>query len=196
MKELIFERFKMCKIIMCGDNGYQLDGFNSKGDTYISFTETGFDNIVEHNHNYRVKCDMLRKHLEEVRCLIKSNPKEVRQYILNNFKNIDTIQDYSVEDMILTRTHVLKDMYTEKYKHLDKYYVINTDRKYSKGEIVIGKKPECECVLQHAFTVHSIQGETADNNLYIEIEKMHDEKALYTAISRARRWEQIHIITR
>jgi len=196
MKELIFERFKMCKIIMCGDNGYQLDGFNSKGDTYISFTETGFDNIVEHNHNYRVKCDELRKHLEVVRHLIKSNPKEVRQYILNNFKNIDTIQDYNVEDMILTRTHVLKDMYTEKYKHLDKYYVINTDRKYSKGEIVIGKKPECECVLQHAFTVHSIQGETADNNLYIEIEKMYDEKALYTAISRARRWEQIHLITR
>ena len=127
MKELIFERFKMCKIIMCGDNGYQLDGFNSRGDTYISFTETGFDNIVEHNHNYRVKCDELRKHLEVVRHLIKSNPKEVRQYVLNNYKNIDTIQDYNVEDMILTRTHVLKDMYTQKYKHLDKYYVINTE---------------------------------------------------------------------
>ena len=34
LKELIFDRFNMCKIIMCGDNGYQLDGFNSKGDSF------------------------------------------------------------------------------------------------------------------------------------------------------------------
>jgi hypothetical protein len=196
LKELIFDRFNMCKIIMCGDNGYQLDGFNSKGDSFVKFTETGFDNIVEHNHNYRVLCDKLRTHLEEIRRLIKENPRNVRQYALENFKNVDEITDYKVEDMILTRTHILKDMYTERYKHLDKYYVINTDRKYSKGEIIIGQKPDCDCVLQHAFTVHSIQGETADNNLYIEIEKMYDEKALYTAISRARRWEQIHLITR
>ena len=84
---------------------------------------------------------------------------------------------------------------TEAYSHLQKYYVINTDRKYCKGQIVIGHQPE-NSVLQHAFTVHSIQGETADNNLFIEIEKMYDEKALYTAISRARRWEQIKIITK
>jgi len=196
MKELIFERYNMCKIIMCGDNGYQLDGFNTKDDVFRSFSETGFDNIVEHNHNYRVKCDTLRKHLEEVRRLIKTNPKKVRTYVLDNFKNIDEIKDYKVEDMILTRTHILKDKYTEKYKHLEKYYVISTDRKYCKGQIVIGEKPECECVLQHAFTVHSIQGETAQHNLYIEVDKMYDEKALYTAISRARSWEQVHIITR
>lgn len=195
MKELIFERFNMCKIIMCGDNGYQLDGFNSKGDTFVPFTELGFENIVEHHNNYRVKCDVLKNHLQEVRQLIKTNPKKVRQYIIDNFKNIDEIKDYKVEDMILTRTHILKDKYTEMYKHLDKYYVINTDRKYCKGQIVFGEQPE-NSVLQHAFTVHSIQGETADNNLYIEIERMYDEKALYTAISRARRWEQIHLITR
>ena len=119
----------------------------------------------------------------------------MRQYIIDNFENIDSIEDYKVEDMILTRTHVLKDAYTEAYKHLQKYYVINTDRKYCKGQIVIGHQPE-NSVLQHAFTVHSIQGETADNNLFIEIEKMYDEKALYTAVSRARRWEQIKIITK
>ena len=194
MKELIFDRFKMCKIIMCGDHGYQLDGF-AKGDGFAPFTETGFDNVVEHTNNYRVTCEVLRKHLEAVRLLIKNNPKRVRQYIIDHFQNADDIENYKVEDMILTRTHVLKDKYTEKYQHLEKYYVINTDRNYCKGQIVIGTKPE-NSVLQHAFTVHSIQGETAEHNLFIEIDRMYDEKALYTAISRARRWEQITVINR
>ena len=129
MKQLIFDRFKMCKIIMCGDHGYQLDGF-AQGDGFAPFTETGFDNVVEHTNNYRVTCEVLRKHLAAVRLLIKNNPKRVRQYIIDNFQNADDIENYKVEDMILTRTHVLKDKYTEKYQHLEKYYVINTDRNY------------------------------------------------------------------
>ena len=196
MKELIFERFKMCKIIMCGDNGYQLDGFNIHGDTYIPFNEDGFDNIIQYNTNYRVKCDKLKYHLEEIRNLIKTNPTQVRNYVIKNFENITDIKDYCVEDMILTRTHILKDKYTEQFKDLHKYYVLKTDRKYCKGQIITNHKPECECILQHAFTVHSIQGETANNNLFIEIEKMTDEKALYTAISRAREWKQIKIINK
>ena len=110
-------------------------------------------------------------------------------YIIDNLTNADDIENDKVEDMILTMTHVPKDKYTEMYQHLEKYYVINTDRNYCKGQIVIGTQP-ANSVLQHAFTVHSIQGETAEHNLFIEIDRMYHEKALYTAISRARRWEQ------
>ena len=105
IKELIFDRFKMCKIIICGDHGYQLDGF-AQEDEFAPLTETGFDNVVEHAKNYRVTCAVLRKHLEAVRLLIKNNPKRVRQYIIDSFQNADDIENYKVEDMILTRTHV------------------------------------------------------------------------------------------
>ena len=100
--------------------------------------------------------------------------------------------DYGVEDMILCSTHNQKNKYTERFKHLEKYSVLENSRDYSNGEIVIGPKPhKVRCELRHAFTVHSIQGETAKNKLFIDLDRFRSMKMLYTAMSRAKRMDQI-----
>jgi hypothetical protein len=71
--------------------------------------------------------------------------------------------------------------------------ITNNTRDYSNGEIIIGDPPGkgVATKLRHGFTIHSIQGETAENKLFIDIRGMTDLKMLYTAISRAQYWDQI-----
>ena len=45
--------------------------------------------------------------------------------------------------------------------------------------------------LRHGFTIHSIQGETAQDKLFIDLRGITDLRMLYTAISRAQYWDQI-----
>ncbi len=64
---------------------------------------------------------------------------------------------------------------------------------------VIGDLPEGQSgVIQHCFTVHSIQGESikAPNKLFIDIRLFHRAgyRMLYTALSRAELFEQIVLI--
>ena len=199
-KELFFERFKECKIIMCGDIGHQLDGIDDPvlKVPYVKFNEEGFDYIEEHTTNYRVKCDKLLTKLNLIRKLQITAPHRIKQYVLNNFQKIDSqrdeIKDYKVQDMILARTHKEKDIYTEKFKHLEKYYITENTQNYSNGEIVYTKPINTRYELRHAYTTHSIQGETAEHNLYICINDMYNHKMIYTALSRARRWDQIYLI--
>ena len=69
-------------------------------------------------------------------------------------------------------------------------------RDFCNGEIVIGSKPEgVRSSLQHAFTIHSIQGETAEERLYIDITKLNSMRMIYTALSRAKYLSQIYIIS-
>ncbi len=196
-KELFFERFKECKIIMCGDVGHQLDGINDPvfKVPYVNFNEEGFDYIEEHTTNYRVKCDKLLTKLNYIRKLQKEGRIDIiKQYVLNNFQKISEIKDYKVEDMILARTHKTKDIYTEKFKHLEKYYITENTQNYCNGEISYTKPVNTRCELRHAYTTHSIQGETAEHNLYICMNDMFNHKMIYTALSRARRWEQIYLL--
>ena len=84
---------------------------------------------------------------------------------------------------------------TIKYKDLKKYQVKENTLDYSNGEIIIGDKPVgVNSVLQHAFTIHSIQGETCKDTLFIDINKMSCLRMLYTALSRAKLFSQIKII--
>jgi hypothetical protein len=191
LKEKIFERYKNCKIIMCGDPGYQLDGFSVGHTVYKPFECSGFDNMVEHNTNYRVKCPKLLKHLNKIRQLMKAGAS-ITKYVKDHFNYVDTITDYVAEDMILTRTHEQKDKYTKMFDDINKYYVTETDREYCKGEIVINEKP-AHSELRHGYTIHSVQGETCENRVYIDMHQMTDPKAIYTSISRARRWEQVYL---
>jgi len=191
-KELILKRFAGLKIIMCGDIGFQLDNIGEG----TSFKKEGFDYYEEHNTNHRVKCDKLHFLLNKIRNMMASNygSKDIKDYILTNFKNIKDIPDYNVNDMILTYTNKRKDIFTETYKHLDKYYITENTQMYSNGEIVKFKPDNTACELRHAYTTHSIQGETAEHNLYIDIRFINYKKMLYTALSRARYYDQIYLI--
>jgi ATP-dependent exoDNAse (exonuclease V) alpha subunit len=90
--------------------------------------------------------------------------------------------------MILVGTHNTKNKYTEQFKHLNKYTIKNNTQKFSNGQIVYEEPTDksIKYIQQHAYTTHSIQGETARNNLYIVMSDMFDAKMIYTALSRAK----------
>jgi ATP-dependent exoDNAse (exonuclease V) alpha subunit len=96
--------------------------------------------------------------------------------------------------MILSATHVVKNQYNETYNHLEKYYITKSDRVYGRGEIYLEKPNTVDCEIRHAYTVHSIQGETASGKLFIDLNGMFENRMLYTAISRAKKHEQIFLI--
>ena len=96
--------------------------------------------------------------------------------------------------MILTYTNKRKDEFTEMYKDLEKYYITENTQNYSNGEIVLHKPENTRCELRHAYTTHSIQGETTEHNLYIDITHINYKKMLYTALSRARYYDQIYLL--
>ena len=200
-KEMIFETYSEMKIIMCGDNGYQLPPFSSDGKEPKIFNEDGFHNIIEYTINRRCKCDELQLILDMCREDI-DDPflyMKVKKAIKKRIKREEMKELYKKEDMILCRTHLKKDIYTKLFCDVEKYYVLKTDRIYCKGGILYDKpdenyKLDTDYEVRHAYTIHSIQGETAKNNLFIDARMMEPE-AIYTALSRAEYLHQIYFVT-
>ena len=194
-KEFIFKTYYDMKLIFCGDIDYQIGSI-----TRNDMTNKGFDIIMENETNYRCKDLELIKKLNLIRSMIKHSVSnfEIKQYILTEFTSVsieEVIEKYSVEDMILTGVNYTKNFITEKLLDKpEKYYITANSREFSKGEIVIGSKPETKCEIRHCFTTHSIQGETAENNLFIDSSSMFCPRVWYTSLSRARTMDQIYII--
>jgi hypothetical protein len=202
-KEIIIKNFKGCKILFCGDFGFQLPA--------ISGSPFNIKNmyVIEHNTNYRVKCDKLAVVLKEIRKMI-TNGINPREYVLKTFNKrventlLETLKEsvangdatpYNyLTDMILCSSHVKKNVYTDKYIHLNKYYILKSDRIYGRGEIYYEKPQTEDCEIRHAFTIHSIQGETAKGNIFFEIANIYNPQMIYTAISRAQYFNQIKLI--
>lgn len=192
-KEKLIKRYPEHKIIFCGDIGYQLDPIEG------SEFKIGDIPVVHHKTNYRCECldlqvilNLMRKYIEIG--LFGNNYENIIKKL--GFSIIDEKDmDYNVNDMIICSTHKQKDKYTKKYKHLEKYTVLENCRDYSNGDIVIGSKPEkVRCELRHAYTCHSVQGVTAQHKLFIDIRGITDMKMLYTAVSRCKRFDQIVFI--
>jgi hypothetical protein len=67
---------------------------------------------------------------------------------------------------------------------------------HSRGDVVIGERPACgEWDKIHGYTIHSVQGETFAEPIYIGTRHLFDPTMGYTAISRARKHSPIKIIT-
>jgi len=163
----------------------------------------GFNEVIENNTNYRCKDSRLLELYKDLRMMIDYGRPvyEINDFVIDFFMthkriiNKETLQKmYKVNDMILVGTNDVKNEYTNMFANIEKYYVIENDRVYSNGDIVVGAKPNTKCELRHAYTTHSIQGETAQHNLFIDAEKMFDPCMFYTAISRAKVLEQIFIV--
>ena len=77
-----------------------------------------------------------------------------------------------------------------------KYRITGNDRIHSNGEILISEQPpkNISHEVQHAFTIHSIQGETAKHLLFVDARRMFEMQHWYTALSRAQYIDQIFII--
>jgi hypothetical protein len=196
-KKTILKRFKDHKIIFCGDIGYQLP--------CVEGTEFQIDKIKQIKHDIpkdinkrRCKCSKLSKILKHLRTEIDKGNNQLTENLLDfyNMKILDKDSiDYTIDDLIITFTHKVKDEYTDKYKNLNKYRITENTNHYFRNEIVSGKLPDgAKGKLQHAFTIHSIQGETAKNTLFIDMEKMKCLRMFYTALSRAEYLNQIVLI--
>jgi hypothetical protein len=200
-KNKIFELYPNCKIIFCGDIGHQLPPI---GDEVME--TDGFDNIFEYKINRRCKCEKLKHILDMLRIFNtqKKHPNYIRMWIktqlrMQLYTKEDVINLYNIEDMILVGTNKQKDYYTSLFKgkfSKEKYMIKMNTRLYNNGEIIITDTiPNgCGAVEQHAFTIHSIQGETAKHKLFIDLEHIFDTTMIYTAISRASYIHQIYLI--
>jgi hypothetical protein len=189
-KEKILEKLDGCKVIMCGDVGYQIPAW-----TGTPFKEEGFEYYKHLTENYRVvKGDPLLDILNDVRDCIKNG-----KHISLSIPSVDSNyleRYYKREDIILTYSGKTRDKYTELFKSIPKWYIENSNVHFH-GEIFIqDEKPEGEkVVVRHGFTCASIQGETAKGTIWIDMECMNNKHVLYTALSRAKRLSQIKFVS-
>ena len=193
----IFLLYPDMKIIMCGDPGFQLPSF-SEGTT--PFKCVGFDNIIKYDKNRRCKCPDLQQILTFCRDNIELEGLYhiVKPMIKQKISKDNMKQMYKKEDLILCRSNKKKNLYTEMFDEIEKFYILKTDRKYCKGEIVFDKPDDnyklgLHYEIRHGFTTHSIQGETAKQNLFIDDAYM-EATAIYTALSRAEYLKNIYIV--
>ena len=175
-------------------------------------SKENIDNIITLTTDRRAKdCKdlqevklQLRKYIDMIKYKPTLKKIEIRNQVLDYIKNkcekisLETLdENYKVRDMILASTHEIKDEYTLRYIHLDKFLVKNNTKDYSNSEIIYDIPNQfIKLDRQHAFTIHSIQGETIENenNLYIDLRKMFSDNHIYTAVSRARNLNQIKLI--
>lgn len=213
-KNLLHKLYPYSRIIHIGDIDknniiYQLpcvDGerFNIKDIDYIN------DNF---NTMHRCKCPKLRNLLVNVRELIKlaetSNDSDSADYYFNklieyckkmgivyNAEKIKTL--YDINDYIITCKHKNKDSWTELFKgkfDKEKYYVTKNNQFYDNGNIIISDKKPLGSEIRHAFTIHSIQGQTCKTKLFIDLRNYFGGlQMIYTALSRAEYLNNVFII--
>jgi hypothetical protein len=193
-KQTIINRYNDMKIIFCGDLGFQASPF-----TNIEMNTEDLK-VIEYDKNYRFTCNKMIELMKKVRLMIKQNKTdfEVNKFVFSQIQNIDDNElksIYKIEDMILSRSHLIKDRYTEMFKEMQKWYVTKNTRLFHNGDIVIGDKPDATCEIRHSYTIHSIQGETANNKLFINMDNIYDKRLLYTALSRAKEISQIYLVS-
>ena len=107
--------------------------------------------------------------------------------------------------MILASENKFCDEFTERFSDIPKYRILKNLRDFKNGEIVYhipeglqlstAKDDNKDLELRHANTVHSAQGLTCYNNIYIDIRKLKSLRMLYTSISRAKKISQIKFIS-
>lgn len=161
-------------------------------------TREGIDLITTLTKNYRFKCDELKEVAQRIRNNI-GNKQFSYKMLLDKCNTISLEQlksKYDKEDIILCYNRDNK--YNKIFKDINKFKITNNTRDYKNGEVVfdIIDNKEIKKELRHGYTIHSIQGETYEKNIYIDLSGSwdFDNRLLYTAVSRARYLSQIYFI--
>tara|TARA_R110000803_G_scaffold46302_1_gene97266 strand:- start:104 stop:3004 length:2901 start_codon:yes stop_codon:yes gene_type:complete len=186
-KTFIIDNFKG-GIYFCGDIGYQLPPVHNK--------EMSLDGmkVIEHKKNYRCKDTEFLNILLEVRKSIKEGKDDCKK-VINQFNSItfeEVKKIYKVKDMIITSQNNFIDE-INKDIDLEKYLVKNNTSLYKNGQILF-KNPNkvgVDTIKTNAFTIHKVQGKTAEESLFIDKRKIKSLRMLYTALSRVRVKKQI-----
>ena len=157
----------------------------------------GIDKITRLQKNWRFKDT---KMIELNNILRKNGSEQWIDYFNLGIKTItksELKKQYKPEDIILN--YYKENEYGEMFKDIEKYKVISNTRDYKNGEIVFDKEIKTKKEFRHGYTIHSVQGETFDKNIYIDIRSRKGKTLLqnrlfYTAISRARYFGQLFLI--
>lgn len=216
-KQYIFNNC-LGKVIFCGDlkcqlpyvcNEERLNFLEKKYGNEIpqkflkQMNTDGFDNIDKKlvNVNYRFKDEKQKQIIKYVRDNI-DNVINFSSLGYNKCSIEDVKKLYKKQDIILVsrgananKTTNLNDEWTSIFKNNPKYKVLDNSKDYKNGEIIYEKVKNIKSELRHGYTVHSIQGETFKNNIFIDMRYMNfNNKMVYTAISRANYSSQIYLV--
>ena len=191
----MFDRLgKHCKLVFCGDIGYQVDPPEGK-----RMNTSAFEHITYLTENYRCLCPILADVLTKLRQAIDSRTLLPYDVLLNAnvqfIKRDRLIEIYRPIDIILTYTNSLADQYTEWLSKHKKYRITKSEGDFNRGEIYFIEPDTKHYELAHGYTTHSVQGETFYENIYIDTQMFGYKQLIYTAISRARYFSQIYLIT-
>jgi len=205
------------KIIFCGDLKAQCEPV----DCEAQMTYKNIDNVAPKSpKNYRFKDDIQLDICNYVRdCIINNKDLDFTKIKYQKVNKNFVKNNYSKEDIILVSEHKFNDEWTETFKDIKKYRVKNNTRDYSNGDIIFDEEPEVDKTfikglnvtiikeiknqksfkgvqkeLRHGYTIHSVQGETFKNKIFIDMRRMKNKKVFYTAISRAEYSSQIYLI--
>jgi hypothetical protein len=162
--------------------------------------------VIKYTKSYRFD-DELNNKLIELRSFAKTDARNIynqcKRIFPNNFKKIEDVQfnDYDVGISCLQNIEDGQCKYSQYFinKGSKPQYVIkNTvlEKNQLKGQILY-EKPEHKNYIETLFrTIHSFQGcqLTHNNRIIIYLNSLFDTQLLYTALSRARRVDQIIII--
>ena len=110
VRYLIFNTYRKCKLIFCGDIGYQADPIEgSLMDT------TAFQHIKTMNINYRCEDVKLDEILNKLRFAIENKDKHITDILLpiQTINKKDLVAKYDIHDMILTHTLKTQDEYNK-----------------------------------------------------------------------------------
>ena len=187
------------------------------------FNEDNINFIQNFTYSHRCKCEELRDFSNSLRNMIDKNTnfKYTKDKIINIFKKKGLtitkgrfLNSYGINDTVLCWRKKTVEEYTNllRGKKNEKYVVVDNKKLgKNKGDIIIskdefnieginkdglyyGKIEGYNVVIKHAFTVHSVQGITCKNKVYIDIDDIKDIQMLYTAVSRAEYFNKIKLI--
>ena len=141
-------------------------------------------------NEYKVCCkeDVIKKHT--INDMILSTR---HKYIHSNeykIKNQEKFKDIKCRSDILVKgwNEILPKYELKKFR-------INKNGKYhSNGQIIISNMQPDNSTESYAFTIHSIQGMSTDNKLFIDMRGLIDPKVLYTAVSRSKTRDNIYLV--
>ncbi len=159
-------------------------------------------NTVTLTTNYRIKCKVLREVTLRLRDIIMKKTKYDNP-LYTYFPEIKTIDRQELkslynykEDIILVTTNAKNLLYNEMFEGQEKYKVKQKKYGYYNGSIVFDEKPKgVDSELRHGYTVHSVQGETHEGKLFIDVAGTeYQAKMLYTAVSRGEYAEKIYFV--
>ena len=179
------------KVIFLGDTKCQC--LPIKGSV---MTHDMIDNVAEKSKkNYRFKDSNQLDACNYVRDVIINGGKvSASRLPYQRIKKEEMSKHYDKKDIILVTQHKYNDEWNQKFKDLEKYKVTNNTRDYFNGDIIYEKIKKVQTEFRHGYTIHSVQGETFKNKIFIDMRKMKDMRMFYTAISRAEYSKQIFLI--